>query len=163
YGFRVGAGELLDAGRALNIIDLSNQQAVRAALRAVLSGTRDDVIAFDKAFDRFFLAGGLARQQDAAAALEPKPEAGTGEEGTVFKAKGSGGGFEAEFEGRAQESTGLMTPLETTGDEAEGVFAEASYSPASVDSTQAPELPETDDEWVAAARALVRRVQLGPA
>src|SRR5689334_1408554 len=82
YGFRVGAGELLDAARALSIVDLSSQQAVRAALCTVLAGTRDDVMAFDKAFDRFFLSGALARQHDAATALERKPEAGTGEEET---------------------------------------------------------------------------------
>jgi uncharacterized protein len=163
YGFRIGAGELLDAARALNIVDLSNQQAVRGGLRTVLAGTRDDVIAFDKAFDRFFLSGALARQQDAAAVLERKPEGGAGEEGTVSKRGGTSGAFEAEFEEGATEGTGVMTPLETTDEEASGVIGRASYSPANVDSTQAPEVPEADDEWVAAARALVRRVQLGPA
>ncbi|HEX7794081.1 MAG TPA: VWA domain-containing protein [Vicinamibacterales bacterium] len=162
YGFRIGAGELLDAARALNVIDLSSQQAVRGALRTVLAGTRDDVMAFDKAFDRFFLSGALARQQDAAAVLERKPEGGS-EEGTVSTRGGTSGPFEAEFEERATEGTGVMTPLETTAEEASGIIGRASYSPASVDSTQAPEVPAADDEWVAAARALVRRVQLGPA
>src|SRR5262249_45407451 len=156
YGFRIGAGELLDAARALNVIDLSSQQAVRAALRTVLAGTRDDVLAFDQAFDRFFLSGALAREQDAAAVLERKPEGGAGEEGTVSKRGGTSGAFEAEFEEGATEGTGLMTPLETAEDEANGVLGRASYSPASVDSTQAPEVPEADDDWIAAARALVR-------
>jgi uncharacterized protein with von Willebrand factor type A (vWA) domain len=163
YGFRVGAGELLDAARALNIVDLSSQQAVRAVLCTVLAGTRDDVMAFDKAFDRFFLSGAVARQHDAAAALERKPEAGSGEEETSSTRAGSTGAFEAEFEEGATEGTGLMTPLETAAEEESGVIGRASYSPASIDSTQAPEVPEADDDWVAAARALVRRVQLGPA
>jgi len=162
YGFRIGAGELLDAARALNIIDLSSQQAVRGALRTVLAGTRDDVMAFDKAFDRFFLSGALPRKQDAAAVLERKPEAGA-EEGTVSKRRGTPGAFDAELEEGATEGTGVMTPLETTAEKASGLIGRASYSPLSVDSTQAPEVPEADDEWFAAARALVRRVQLGPA
>jgi uncharacterized protein with von Willebrand factor type A (vWA) domain len=163
YGFRIGAGELLDAARALNIIDLSSQQGVRAALRTVLAGTRDDVVAFDKAFDRFFLSRALAREQDAASVLERKPEAGAGEEGTVSKRRGTSSVFEAEFEDGATEAAGVMTPLETAAEDASAVIGRASYSPASVDSMQAPEVPEADDEWVAAARALVRRVQLGPA
>jgi len=162
YGFRIGAGELLDAARALNIIDLSSQQAVRAALRTVLAGTHDDVMAFDKAFDRFFLSGALAGKQDAAV-LERKPEPGAGEEGTVSKRVGTSGAFDAEFDEGATEGTGLMTPLETAAEDASGVIGRASYSPAGVDSTQAPEVPEADDEWVAAARELVRRVHLGPA
>ena len=55
YGFHIGAGELLDAARALEIVDLSNEQAVRSALRTVLACTHDDAARFDGAFDRFFL------------------------------------------------------------------------------------------------------------
>jgi uncharacterized protein len=163
YGFRIGAGELLDAARALNVIDLSSQQAVRAALRTVLAGTRDDVLVFDNAFDCFFLSGLGPRPQTAAAALAFKPEADAGNEGTVLKRLGTSRAFEAEFEEGATEGTGLTTPLETTADEANGAVARASYSPASIEGTQSPEVPEADDEWVAAARALVRRVQLGSA
>jgi uncharacterized protein with von Willebrand factor type A (vWA) domain len=162
YGFRIGAGELLDAARALNIIDLSRQQAVRAALRTVLAGTRDDVMAFDKAFDRFFLSGASLPRQDQGVALERKPDASTGEEGRISKRGETTAAFEAELEEGAGEGTGLMTPLETAVEEESAVIGRASYSPASVDSTQAPAVPEADDEWVAAARALVRRVQLGP-
>jgi uncharacterized protein len=160
YGFRIGAGELLDAARALNVIDLSSQQAVRAALRAVLSGTRDDVMAFDKAFDRFFLSGAVPTQGPGAA-LERKHDAGAREEGRLSKRSGTTAAFEAELEEGAGEGTGLMTPLETGADEESGLVGRATYSPASVDSTQAPEVPEADDDWVTAARALVRRVQLG--
>jgi uncharacterized protein with von Willebrand factor type A (vWA) domain len=163
YGFRIGAGELLDAARALNVVDLSSQQAVRDGLRAVLAGTRDDVMSFDKAFDRFFLSGAHTLERDAAAALERKPEAGAAEEGTVSKRGGTSGAFEAEIEEGATEGTGVMTPFEMAAEDASGVIGRASYSPARVDSTQAPEVSEADDEWVAAARALVRRVQLGPA
>jgi uncharacterized protein with von Willebrand factor type A (vWA) domain len=54
-------------------------------------------------------------------------------------------------------------PLETSEEEAEGGrVARASYSPVGVEGTEAPEVPEVDEAWVAAARALVRRVQLGP-
>jgi uncharacterized protein with von Willebrand factor type A (vWA) domain len=56
-----------------------------------------------------------------------------------------------------------MMPLETGEEEEEGRHvARASYSPLGVESREAPEVSEVDEAWVAAARALVRRVQLGP-
>ena len=57
YGFRIGPGELCDAARALDVVDLSNEQTVRHALRAILSGTRDDEAVFDRAFTDFFFPG----------------------------------------------------------------------------------------------------------
>src|SRR5206468_3309860 len=38
----------------------------------------------------------------------------------------------------------------------------ASYSPLGVESSEVPEVSDVDEAWVTAARALVRRVQLGP-
>src|SRR5580765_3027479 len=81
YEFRIGAGELLDAARALNIVDLASQQAVRSSLRTILAGTRADVARFDAAFDRFFLAGAAAHDERASSALEREPEPGPGGEG----------------------------------------------------------------------------------
>ncbi len=54
HGFHVGPGELHDAARALDVVDLTNERAVRHALRPILSGTPDDVIVFDAAFTQFF-------------------------------------------------------------------------------------------------------------
>src|SRR5215813_13560611 len=81
YAFRIGSGELLDAARALDIVDLSSEQAVRSALRTILAGTHDDVVAFDEAFDRFFLPRPGMRGRSARSAVERQPEAGAGREG----------------------------------------------------------------------------------
>jgi uncharacterized protein with von Willebrand factor type A (vWA) domain len=163
YGFRIGAGELLDAARALDIVELSNQQAVRSALRTILAGTRDDVVAFDEAFDRFFLPRSGMRGHDARSALERVPEAGAAGEGKATEPRRSTPAFEAEMEAAAAAGTGPMTPIEANEEEEGRAVARASYSPVSVERSETPEVPGVDDAWVAIARALVRRVQLGPA
>ena len=43
HGFHIGPGELHDAARALDVVDLANERAVRHALRPILGGTLDDV------------------------------------------------------------------------------------------------------------------------
>jgi hypothetical protein len=55
-----------------------------------------------------------------------------------------------------------MLPLETSEKEEGRTVARASYSPVGVESSEAPEISDVDDAWVTAARALVRRVELGP-
>ena len=57
HGFRIGPGELHDAARALDVVDLADERAVRHALRPILGGTLDDVTVFDAAFTRFFFPG----------------------------------------------------------------------------------------------------------
>src|SRR5262245_3085876 len=163
YGFRIGTGELLDAARALTIIDLTDQESVRAALRTVLAGTRDDVTTFDAAFDRFFLSRHVApvhETQSAPAELE----AGLGEEEDQATARKSAVGSPAEDRAEVPaEKIGPMIPLETSAEEEEhGVSVRASYSPVAVEGSGAPEVGDVHEGWVDAARALVRRVQLGP-
>ena len=53
HGFRIGPGEAQDAGRALEVVDLSSERAVRDALRPILSATADDAMVFDRAFADF--------------------------------------------------------------------------------------------------------------
>src|SRR5258705_10777315 len=57
YGFRIGSGELHDAARALDIVALADERAVRHALRPILAGTLDEVTVFDAAFTRFLFPG----------------------------------------------------------------------------------------------------------
>ena len=163
YKFRIGAGELLDAARALNIVDLANQQTVRSALRTILAGTRDDVAAFDAAFDRFFLAGAATHDEDVSSALEREPEPGPGGEGAeALESRRTTRAAADDVEEGTAEGTGPMLPLETSEEQEGQTIARASYSPVSGESSQAPEISDVDDAWVAAARALVRRVELGP-
>jgi len=63
HRFRVGPGELHDAARALDIVDLSDERAVRHALRPILSGTLADASAFDEAFRGFFFPAAAAVPQ----------------------------------------------------------------------------------------------------
>ena len=63
----------------------------------------------------------------------------------------------------AAEATGPNMPLELSEEESDGAAAaRARYSPVGVESSEPPEVSKVDDAWIAAARALVRRVQLGP-
>ena len=48
HGFRIGPGELQDAARVLDVVDLANERAIRHALRPILAGTLDDVAVFDQ-------------------------------------------------------------------------------------------------------------------
>ena len=70
YGFHIGAGELIDAARALQLVNLSDEQSVRSALRTVLAGTQDDVAVFDAAFERFFRFRPGTRAQDQVSSLQ---------------------------------------------------------------------------------------------
>src|ERR1700680_4186838 len=76
-GFRIGPGELHDAARALDIVDLADERAVRHALRPILSGTLDEVRAFDAAFVQFFFPGpaGLLQDQLLSTRREPGTDA----------------------------------------------------------------------------------------
>ena len=57
HGFRIGPGEVIEAARALGVIELAEPRAVRDALRPVLSRTFDDASRFDEAFTDFFFPG----------------------------------------------------------------------------------------------------------
>ena len=80
HGFHIGPGELHDAARALDVVDLASERAVRNALRPILGGTLDDVRVFDAAFTQFFYPDPTALRRDKAIAArrEPAPEAGGG-------------------------------------------------------------------------------------
>jgi len=165
YGFHIGGGELLDAARALVIIDLSNQQAVRSALRTVLSGTREDVTVFDAAFDRFFLSRGPARPDQTATLQRERETAASGEGEPLPQRTRTSGASAAEIEESPGEDMGPMMPFAAgeEDNEADATVRRGSFSPAPVAGSEAVEVSAVDDAWVAAARALVRRVELGPA
>ncbi len=116
HGFRTGPGELHDAARALDVVDLADQRAVRHALRPILGGTLDEVTAFDAAFTQFFFPGPGGLPQDQMASMRREPGTGAdGRESDVHRAR------HAPLPGaEADEAFGLgdgpMTPLESTGD-----------------------------------------------
>jgi len=163
HGFRIGPGELYDAARALDVVDLADERAVRHAFRPILCGTLDEVSLFDAAFTQFFFPRPAGLRQDQMPSTRREP--GTGADGRETDvqlprhAPPSGAD--------ADEASGLgggpMTPLESTGDALEEAvtFAPSGYSPLDADAADAPELPRVEPAWRDAARLLVRRLHLG--
>ena len=163
HGFRIGPGELHDAARALDVVNLADERAVRHALRPILGGTLDEVTAFDGAFTKFFFPAPVDIRPDQMPSTRREP--GTDADGREADARrarhASPSGADAD------EAYGLgggpATPLEATGDEIEeaSIFAPSSYSPLEVDASDAPELPRAGSAWRDAARLFVRRLHLG--
>jgi uncharacterized protein with von Willebrand factor type A (vWA) domain len=123
--------------------------------------TPDKVATFDAAFSRFFLphqdTGG--RPQESPLPREPGPVEERKEVQRRTRATGIPP-FEAEE--AAAEDFGPPASLDTGDGEPAARAATASYSPAGVERNEPLEVDAVDEAWVAAARALVRRVQLGP-
>jgi hypothetical protein len=162
HGFHIGPGELHDAARALDVVDLGDERAVRHALRPILGGTLDDVTVFDPAFTRFFFptpAGPLADER-----LPPHAEPGASDGPDI----GAGPAHhppstEADADDTSGPGGGPMVPLESTGDglDEPAMFAPSSYSPLDVDAFDPLELPRSDPGWRDAARSFVRRLHIG--
>jgi uncharacterized protein with von Willebrand factor type A (vWA) domain len=53
-GLRVSSAELIDAGAALQTIDIADRDALRDVLRITLAKRYDEIARLDRAFDRFF-------------------------------------------------------------------------------------------------------------
>jgi len=162
FAFRIGPGELRDAARALEAVDLADPRAVRDALRPVLAGTRDESALFDTAFARFFFPAPSSAPQDQLPSTrrEPGTEAdGREADATPRQAPRSDAGAED----ASQPSGGPMTAFESAGaeDAEAAIMATSSYSPLAAESSDAPELPRVDRAWRDAARLFVRRLQRG--
>lgn len=163
HGFQIGPGELRDAARALDIVDLANEPAVRHALRPILCGTRENSTVFDAAFTQFFFPGpeGLRQEQVPSMRREPGANADGREAETRRGRHDPPLGLDAE------EAPGLgggpMTPLELMADAAQEatVFAPSSYSPLETSTPESPQLPRVERSWHDAARSFVRRLHLG--
>jgi uncharacterized protein with von Willebrand factor type A (vWA) domain len=161
-GFRIGPGELHDAARALDVVDLANERAIRHALRPILAGTLDDVTVFDDAFTRFFFPGPAGVRQDQLPSTRREP--GTDAEGRdsdadhARHARRSG----ADADDVSGRGSGPMIPIQSSeGLEEPTMFAASSYSPLDANASDAPELPRIEQAWCDAARLFVRRLHLG--
>ena len=87
HGFHIGPGELHDVARALDVVDLASEGAVRNALRPILAGTLDDVRVFDAAFTQFFFPHPEVHRLDETIATRREPAADAG--GDVRRARAS--------------------------------------------------------------------------
>jgi uncharacterized protein with von Willebrand factor type A (vWA) domain len=163
HGFRIGPGELHDAARALDIVALADERAVRHALRPILAGRLDEATVFDAAFNQFFFPGpeGLRQDQMPSTRREPGTDAGGRETDVRPPHHAPPSGIDADE--ASGPHGGPMTPLESTSDRLEeaAMFARSTYSPLDAAAVEAPELPRVEQAWRDAARSLVRRLHLG--
>jgi uncharacterized protein with von Willebrand factor type A (vWA) domain len=163
HGFRIGPGELHDAARALDVVDLTDEQAVRHALRTILSGRLDDATVFDLAFAEFFFPGpaGVRQDQMPSTRREPGSDA-DGREADAAQGRPSSPPV-IDAADALGSGGGPMTPLEATDDTLDEavLFTPSSYSPLDADAVDAPELPRPEGVWREAARTFVRRLHLG--
>jgi uncharacterized protein with von Willebrand factor type A (vWA) domain len=166
HGFNVGPGELRDAARALEVVPLTNEQAVRDALRPILCGTLREVAIFDRAFTAFMFPDRDARlDADSASVVRPGPGADADADDAV---EGSRQVAASDFEAEAvdvdrvapEESIDPIESAESDGGES-ALLARSTYSPLHAESTDSPALNAADEAWRAAAAALVRRLRVG--
>lgn len=166
HGFRIGPGEQHDAARALEVVDLSDEHAVRHALRSILSGTLHDVTVFDQAFTDFMFPGPARVRQDQMPSTrrEPGSDADGGEERFELERRATPSHVDADEVAVAPEvRDGPIAPLETTDSDLEeaALLARSSYSPLEADGTDAPDLTRAESAWRDGARSLVRRLHVG--
>jgi uncharacterized protein with von Willebrand factor type A (vWA) domain len=161
HGFRIGPGELADAARALEVVDLADARAVRDALRPVLAGTRDQSAAFDNAFAQFFFPGPSSALQDQLPSTRREP--GTKADGREADAPRArvAPKSDADVDEASAPSGGPLT-VESSGNEEEdaAILTTSSYSPLAADASDPPELPRIEPAWRDAARVFLRRLQL---
>jgi uncharacterized protein with von Willebrand factor type A (vWA) domain len=163
HGFRIGPGELYDAARALEVVDLSDERAVRHALRPVLSGTLHDMTVFDRAFTDFFFP--VLPGTPTARMPSTRRERGSGADGleAAIEREPHSIPSSADADEASAAEGGSIAPLETADSNLEEavLLGRSSYSPLEADGTDAPDLTPADSAWRDAARALVRRVHVG--
>lgn len=160
-GFHIGPGELTDAARALDLVDIADERAVRNTLRPILSGSADDVSVFDEAFTAFFLPQPVGEPQ----AGMPSRERALGGGDTTERAHRHGDP-PPDDERPGDDAAGLESvamPLEGEASDVPDArsAARATYSPVEVPATEVPDRADLDTEWIDTARRLVRRVHLG--
>lgn len=161
HGFRVVHADLRDATRALEVVDLSNELAVRHALRCIFSRTPDESQVFDQAFSAFFFPGPAGVGQPELHPVQRTVKSGARSETRPGSGRQQRSGDSDEDEERGWSGSGQITPTPTT--ETNGAAlrtALARYSPLEAEGA-APTLMRVDAPWRDAARALVRRVHLG--
>jgi uncharacterized protein with von Willebrand factor type A (vWA) domain len=162
HGFRVGPGELHDAARALEVVELSDERAVRHALRPILTSAREDAPVFDRVFTEFFFPVPRSpRESDELPLTHPDVESDTaaGAEPTARPASA-----EDDEGGALEAGDSDAAPLQATDDELDATapFARSSYSPIEAHSTpDVPALERVSTEWRDAARSLLRRLHVG--
>jgi uncharacterized protein with von Willebrand factor type A (vWA) domain len=162
HGFRVGPGEIIDAARSLELVQLSDERAVRHVLRPILSGTPREAAIFDHAFRVFFFPNDQPGEpaDDLDTPSDEASESGPSDAAT--KKRRTQREVESDETSGAGDTVGAPIETEVSARDTPAVVARASYSPIAVlGASDAPALAPADAEWRAAARALVQRLHVG--
>jgi uncharacterized protein with von Willebrand factor type A (vWA) domain len=162
YGFRLGPGEINDAARALHHVDITDQQRIRDAWRAILSSSRETANAFDRAFDAFFFAAPLGHsqaRQPSRTEQVPSSDEKLGPGRRLHDQRAQA----VDEEGDETRAGASLEPATEAPPPAEGTaeWQRARYSALEVEGTELVVLRPPSAAWRESARALVRRLQLG--
>jgi uncharacterized protein with von Willebrand factor type A (vWA) domain len=163
HGFRIGPGEIVDAARVLELVDLADEREVRQALRPVLSGTREEAQAFDGAFQAFFYPGPAGTPQEGLSEWAPPRVSAHGPTVGATRQPATGEMRTDADAGDESGSAGRVDTIDedTAEDEPAAPMARASWSPLQPEGRELLRLDPVNAEWQTAARAFVRHVQLG--
>src|SRR5262245_26590138 len=162
HAFRIGPREIRDAARALEIVDLVNERAVRHALPPILSGTVQDAAVFDDAFTEFFFPGppGVAQSN----LPRPHRDLDGDDNAAESRARPAASSDPSSAAEQPYAGSGSIAPIES-GDAddrvASALTLRSRYSPFESESSETPELAPAGDEWQTAARSFVRHLHLG--
>lgn len=164
HGFRLGPGEVRDAARALEVVDVADEHRVRHALRTVLSSSVENALVFDDAFAAFFFPGpeGVPQPGLPAPSRQDGPAGEGATEGEQRPPSGDRGA-EADLDG-GEGGTGPAVLDDEEDGEAEALAdrtERASYSPLEAAGVAAISIEPVGREWRRAASELIRRVHLG--
>lgn len=156
YGFHIGPAELRDAARALELVPLLDERAVRDALRPILSSSAEEARSFDRAFREFFLPEGAGVRQDR------MPPPALQRVSNATPSGETGGRRPADDVGEEETERGVRrTVIGISEREAEEQAPlHTAYSPLPGEG-EAPTLARADEAWRAAAGRFVRRVRIG--
>ena len=166
HHFKIGPGETRDAARALEVVDLADERAVRDALRPILSSTERDAAVFDRAFTDFIFprAEGVPQERLSSTRREPGSDADGTEADVDRKRRSPSSRPDKDDADTAPDlRNGAMAPVEAGDEEAgpEAPLARTTWSPLDAIGAEAPSLARAEREWRDAARLLVRRIELG--
>jgi uncharacterized protein with von Willebrand factor type A (vWA) domain len=157
HAFRIGAREIHDAARVLEIVDLFDERAVRTR-SGRSSRNRSTGAVFDEAFAEFFFPGppGVPQSNLPRPHRDNEPDA----DGVETPIERPVGDQPPSAEGG---QPGAIAPIAIRDAEtaAPALTLRSSYSPLDADGSESPELARADDEWRDAARTFVRRLHLG--
>ena len=154
-GLQVTVSELMDAVRALELVDLLDRAEVHLALRTVLVARREELPAFDRCFDAFWTFR-AAEGQGLEGLISAAPAAGPQrEEDPIPGSVETAGRQEAQLalEGWEEEGAEDGEPLEVPGTSPQEVLMERDFS-----SFPSDQLDEVARVTVLIARRLARRM-----